>query len=492
MKKDLALDVLREVARLSECSATWKTLVEDRLVAAEKAMRYLLPTHRDHVLHSAHLYLLGLAIYLKMLRPVPALAAVIADNYFRDAKAFFGTPDTPYSCQRGILNPEQNLDEIRKRFSAGPFALDQRRILELTEQCNTCSPTDLATNANRDLSTQLQAYFRCCGPAPAIIQAVDNLSEAIRKLDWGSTNVWSHLPQCLEDVDTVFRRGWGLVALLHDAAYPIELAARQIDDYVERTITPLGCSFSPCPKPFGLTFNRICDFITVPLIQNVCSGKFNSVMYGDNSVMLLAANLSHKLHVEYSADTLARMMISWLEAGLAGGQIDHGVFSALLILRQTNHELLEKLGERRRNSELVVDNAQRRITEFHAASAVEFFYIECVDAAAAVYLHNAKTYIDLFKDRPLDYRNHPIAWLLFLCDQLQEWLRPSGAEPEDAMHFFGHANQYDMFVDAGPKLYFSYPGDVSTIGDTLNSHLRLFGNSFVRQAHEPAGQVRAT
>lgn len=97
-KKDLALDVLREVSRFSECSDTWRTLVEDRLVAAEKAMRYLLPTHRDHVVHSAHLYLLGLAIYLKMLRPDPALMAVIADNSFRDARAFFGSADTPYSC----------------------------------------------------------------------------------------------------------------------------------------------------------------------------------------------------------------------------------------------------------------------------------------------------------------------------------------------------------------------------------------------------------
>ena len=79
-KEKLALELLEAVAQVCECHDTWETLVKQRLVAAEKAMRYLLPAHRDHILHSAHLYLLGLALYLKMLRPDATLMAVIADT----------------------------------------------------------------------------------------------------------------------------------------------------------------------------------------------------------------------------------------------------------------------------------------------------------------------------------------------------------------------------------------------------------------------------
>lgn len=466
-KKVLALALLQVVAQSSDCPVTWRTLVEDRLVAAEKAMRHLLPTHRDHVLHSAHLYLLGIALYLKMLRTDPALMAVVADDYFRDASALFGAPDTPYSCLRGLVHPEQGLHDTRKKFPS-EFALDHGDILRLTERCNSCSPSDLATTAQTGLWEGLQKY-QCCRPGPAIQQAVENLSAAIRRLDWGSDTIWTHLPRSLEDIDAVFKRRWGLTALLHDAAYPIELAAKQIDDYVDKTITPLGCSFSPCPKPFGLTFNRICDFITVPLIQNVCSDRFNPRMYGDNAVLLLATNLSHKLHVEYSPDTLSRIMVSWMEAGLSSGIVDHGVFSALLMLRQVNHELLAKLGENRRSNSLVFDNDARRVTDDYKASAVEFFYIECIDAAAAIYLHNTKTYVGLLRDRPLDYRSHPFAWLLFLCDQLQEWLRPSGDVDEDIMQLFERANSYHIVLDTGPTLYFDYPGDTGTVGKKMEA-----------------------
>lgn len=482
-KRELALKLLREVAEACECGETWKVLVEERLVAAEQAMRFVLPSHRDHVLHSAHLYLLGVALYLKMLRPDPALAAVIADTYYRDARAFFGAPDIPYSCQPGILNAQDDLDTARKKFP-NEFRVSPDELALLNERCPICSPSDVASDANFCLQLGFDKH-PCCEPRPVLLEAFNGLTKAVRLLDGGSRDLTAHIPCTLEDVDAVFRRRWGLTAILHDAAYPIELAAKQIDDYVDKVVKPLGCTFSPCPKPFGLTLNRLCDFVNVPLIQSVCSDRFNNLMYGDNSVMLLATNLSHKLHVEYSPQTLAQMMAVWLESGLAANQVDHGLFSALLMLRQINHELTARLGDKSTSRELVFDNASRRISQHYSASTVEFFYIECVDAAAAIYLHTAKVFVDLFKDekRPLDYRNHPFAWLLFLCDQLQEWLRPSGAEYELSEELFAHAEKYELVVDSGAKLFFSYPGDSGKIGIRLQKQLRLFGQDFVRHAH---------
>jgi hypothetical protein len=280
-------------------------------------------------------------------------------------------------------------------------------------------------------------------------------------------------------VDAVFHRRWGLTAILHDAAYPMELAAQQIDDYIKDTVGKLRCQISPCKASFGISLNCICDFTTIPLVQNICSVRFNPDMFADNSIKLLSTNICHKLHVEYSPDTLARVMTSWLEAGLKEGRVDHGVFSSLLMLRRINHELISRLGDSKRDRELHFDNPGRRVTEHYHASAVEFFYIECVDAASAVYLHNALKYVDLFQARPVDLRDHPIAWLLFLCDQLQEWLRPSGDPADDPMKLFSQAENYNLTLDTGPKLIFQYPGNYEAVAEKIRKHLRLFGNDFI-------------
>ncbi|HUU96205.1 MAG TPA: hypothetical protein VM487_10730 [Phycisphaerae bacterium] len=477
-KKELALALLNDVAAAAECGRTWATLVRDRLLAAETAMRHLLPQHRDHVLHSAHLYLLGVAIYLKVLRPDSALAAVLADTYYRDAQAFYAPPEVPYTCGFRLIDPQGSLAENRARLGS-KFMLDSVALAKIDIRCAQCLPVDLAKDAHA-ASQELTRFEHCCGPAPTIQTALHAPADAVTCFGMTTEDPTSRLPRAQEDVDAIFRRKWGQAASLHDAAYPLELAARQIDDYLDKTIGPLGCSFSPCPRPFGLQLNRLCDFIAVPLIQNVCTTRFNPLMCSDNSVGLLAANISHKLHVEYAPETLTRMMLSWLETGLKDGQVDHGVFSALLMLRLVNKELVDRLGENRHLGELAYDNSSRRVTAEYTSSAVEFYYLECVDAAAAVYLHNTKKYVNLFKDRHLDYRDHPLAWLLFLCDQLQEWLRPSGED--DGMDLFARARKYQVDCVAGPRLYFDFPdGDVE-IREAFRQHLRLFGEEFALRA----------
>ena len=124
----------------------------------------------------------------------------------------------------------------------------------------------------------------------------------------------------------MFRRRWGLTAILHDAAYPMELAAKQIEDYVDESVGKLRCSITPCKASFGIGLNCMCDFVTIPLLQNICSERFNPDMLADNSIKLLSTNICHKLHVEYSPETLARIMTAWLEDRLQQGKVDHVSF----------------------------------------------------------------------------------------------------------------------------------------------------------------------
>jgi hypothetical protein len=189
---------------------------------------------------------------------------------------------------------------------------------------------------------------------------------------------------------------------------------------------------------------------------------------------LLLPNNALCVQISFSSKPL-RAVNDYLQAG----EVDHGVFSSLLMLRRINHELVNRLGDRRLDHNLNYDNPARRVTERHSASAVEYFYLECVDAAAAVYLHTSVTRIPFFGQRPVDFRDHPIGWLLFLCDQLQEWLRPSGDPAEDPREFFAKAKQFRLVVDSGPKLIFHYPGDSECVAAKVRRHLRLFGHDFI-------------
>lgn len=91
--------------------------------------------------------------------------------------------------------------------------------------------------------------------------------------------------------------------------------------------------------------------------------------------------------------------------------------------------------------------------------------------------------MDLFKSRPLAFRNYPFGWLLLLCDLLQEWLRPAGNQQDGAMdELFTHAKQHEMVLDSGPRLFVSYPEEAGDIGNKLRHHLTFFGEHFMRDA----------
>ena len=477
-KMQMALVLLEEVAKSSGCHYAWKTLVAERLQAAERAMRFLLPRHRDHIIHSAHIYLLGVAIYLKILRCDPALAAVIADTHYRDVQAFFGPGDMPYSCYMRIIDPQKSLDENRKNF-VNEYRLDHERLLKIGTPCVLCQPAQAVIQDAEIARQVLKNVEQCCRPSEALQNALISISTLFASFTGTTTLVAESLPGCLEDLDAIFRRRWGQIATLHDAAYPLELAAKQVEDYIAGTVGTLGCSFTPCMRSFGLSLNQLCDFLTMPLVQTVCATRFNNAMFGNNAITLIAANVSHKMHVEYTPDVLANMMLSWMEDGLSKGAVDHGVFSALLMLRMINADLRTRLKGQEAKTDLIHDDDTRRVAGKIASSAVEFFYIECVDAASAVYLHNAKRYIPLFKDRVLEYRDHPFAWLLFLCDQLQEWLRPSGAD-SDPMELFEIAKSYRIDFVPGPMLHFDFPVKGDVVRECLKQHLRLFGTDFAK------------
>jgi hypothetical protein len=446
-KLELACELLKIVASDCECITTWNLLVAQYLKPTEKAMREILPNHRDHVIHSANLYLLGVAVYLDILKKKDKFIDVIKDRQLKDAQHFFSIGNIEYSCRKSISDIEtiKVIDGdylLVKVLGEGSYIIEKSK-----EWCPSCGEEESDDESYEILSNR---------------------------------GFW-HVTLDNSSVDMLFRRRWGLIAILHDAAYPLELAGKQIKEYMKNVVEDMGCPFSQCPEAFSISINRLCDMTTLPYVQVICDCNINRMMYSNNTFHLIATNISNKLHTEYSAECLASMMLESLQVALSKGSIDHGTFSALLMLRLINNELRRKLEASNNDGSLVYDNPERKISEDYHVSAAEYFYIECVDAASAIYLHNAKRMLKFFQERKLDYEAHPFAWLLLLCDQLQEWERPSGGTADTKERLLPD-DDYKINIDDEPTIIIEFPEKTMEIRNEVDGHLTMFGKSFIRGA----------
>jgi hypothetical protein len=193
-----------------------------------------------------------------MLRADAPLAAVLAETHFRDAQALFETGETGYCCFSRLISGGATLDELRAKFP-NPFLLDDAVL-------------------RKDVPGWWEdpAYAQSWEPRRALnpFDAPGYIGPS------GIAHYACQLPGSVDELDVLFRRKWGQIAALHDAAYPIELGAKLIKSYVEETFQRIGCPMSQCPDPFGLAFNRLCDLVTLPRIQAVCEYDLNPKMFG--------------------------------------------------------------------------------------------------------------------------------------------------------------------------------------------------------------------
>jgi hypothetical protein len=314
-------------------------------------------------------------------------------------------------------------------------------------------------------------YGECCKPSKLYLPAIHEITEAIMDIKGLRAPFQDYIPDSLDELDQVFRRRWGLAAIMHDAAYPLELAAKQMHSYWNEALYKDATRMSCCDNPFSFSLNHCCDLMAAPRLQQLCSVDIDCNMYSDNIATMLATNISNKLHSTRSPATLADMMVGQMKSSLDSGIVDHGVFSASLFLKSINAELREN-----------PKTDYGVVTSSHNADKAEYFYLECVDAAAAMYLHNTKRHYALFMASKMEYAHHPIAWLLFLCDQLQEWLRPSGAHSEPEA-LITQACKYCLTVADG-SIFYKFPPDANpeAIKAGIGEHLLLFGNSAVKHA----------
>ena len=203
------------------------------------------------------------------------------------------------------------------------------------------------------------------------------------------------------EIANLFLEFWGLTSLFHDIGYPFELPFEQVLSYFEvddkeRGEDSLFLSYRSVESLTGLDKEAIDRF---------------DALYGrrfSTTSELLAHDITEKMGrsygftEEYLLDVLDRKPTRPEDFGY---YMDHAFFSAARLCQ-----------------ELIRIVKPANMTAMH------------VDALSAIILHNSlwKFAIAFYKDRdkskrkaPLRMDQHPLAWLLMLCDELQCWDRTS-------------------------------------------------------------------
>ena len=195
----------------------------------------------------------------------------------------------------------------------------------------------------------------------------------------------------------LFLQYWGLASLFHDIGYPFELPFEQVMSYFEVDKQERGK---------GSLYVAYHDLDALTRLSEAAARQFRKLYGRDfkDITEVLAMDIADKLGTRYGfseekmLDILRRKPVS---PGDFGYFMDHAFFSACRLYS----EMEESIG----------------------ADAVRKIH---VDALSAILLHNSlfKFSISFYKDNektkgPLRMEDHPLAYMLMLCDELQCWDR---------------------------------------------------------------------
>ena len=198
---------------------------------------------------------------------------------------------------------------------------------------------------------------------------------------------------------------WGLASLFHDVGYPVEIVGKQVNEFIDFTTRVVK---GEKKVNVELTFERFGEFNQIPEILPKREFTQCYDAYYEDSVyidMLKPVDLlAHKLHTALGADlkTAKFALDDFVNVMARFGFIDHGYFSAIIVLKWYGY---------------LIQSARYK---------PEYFFWPVLDSASAILLHNC--YKNMMRKKPFSLgplapETHPVAYLLILCDELQEWNR---------------------------------------------------------------------
>lgn len=181
-----------------------------------------------------------------------------------------------------------------------------------------------------------------------------------------------------------FMKFWGLVALFHDIGYPFQLAHEQIKTYSEEV-----CGKDTKVNPY-VSFGNMQEFIRLDDgVKEILDNAFPGRDAFENLNELFAYGL--KKRDGYDEKKVCEILLKRVER--QPHFMDHGYFSAVILARRLFKTPDFKFGMRE------------------------------LDVFTAILLHNNFNKFDAPDRHLIDIAEHPLAYLLMLCDELQSWDR---------------------------------------------------------------------
>ena len=197
---------------------------------------------------------------------------------------------------------------------------------------------------------------------------------------------------------------WGLASLFHDVGYPVEIIGKQISKFIAFATEVDGGSKVNSHLEFDNfeQLNSIAEVIPKHEFTKAYFEKYDSCVYAD--LLKPIDLLAHKLHISLGVDIkdIKAALDSFIGIMAKNGFIDHGYYSAIIVLKWYG---------------FLIQSCRYK---------PEYFFYPVLDSASAILLHNYYKNVIMkppFSKGRLSPEQHPIAYLLILCDELQEWNR---------------------------------------------------------------------
>lgn len=195
---------------------------------------------------------------------------------------------------------------------------------------------------------------------------------------------------------------WGITALFHDVAYPIEIISEQLKIYAKLLDS---YSIQEDNLNFIIKFEGTDKFDKIEELK--IKDKYKEEFEKRNPTLklkeytscidILTKTISSRFSLkEEFIENILKNKLNDMENGK---YIDHGFYSAIIVLKWY-HSLIER-------------------TEWDPS----YFIYPIVDVATAILLHNVFPRNLLEKTGKMSFKQYPIAFLLILCDELEEWDR---------------------------------------------------------------------
>ncbi|WP_407421824.1 RyR domain-containing protein [Methanobrevibacter sp.] len=244
---------------------------------------------------------------------------------------------------------------------------------------------------------------------------------------------------------------WGIASLFHDIGYPVEIIGKQMKKFINDGVRSIDNSYN---VDTAIDFKDFSRFNTIVKRKSDFTDKFRNDYPESKFLNLFKPThlMAYKIYEDLKPEEgylieenkklqkieesnknkkdcekekyvikdnieltpLVNNLDNFVTIMKNSGFIDHGFFSSILVLNSYGY-LIQKYKR-----------------------TYDFFFYPIVDSASAILLHNFFRNV-LFKDpynaSSLSPEKSPIAFLLILCDELQEWNRkPLGVVDKERNH----------------------------------------------------------